>query len=116
MVQSDMPYKRLIKFRVIACAVFSISLLGCAISPVAIHDNNIYAGLFNVEKARDKNCNYSSIEGVGVKLGLISFGVGYFDNKKLMVVKEKGVVCKSPIADASIVVFDDETNKITIGH
>lgn len=76
-------------------------LSGCTLNPVVIDDGFLYLGAFKAEIQEDKNCKYSDIEGLGLKVGYskLGFGIGYFDRKMLSVKILGNTHCSGEIAD-----------------
>ena len=92
-----------------------ISLLlasGCAHKPIAFYDNDVFLGAFLNGENKKPGCYYSYIQGSGIKLGLLNFGMGYFSKKKLEVDKNVAEYCKSDIAE--VFVTGDELTKENI--
>ena len=85
----------------------SVSLAsGCSYKPLAIHDGDLYIGVFSNGETNELGCDYSYIKGGGVKLGIVDFGLGYFSKRKMEVDKSIAEHCKSEIAEVFVV--DDD--------
>lgn len=84
--------------------IMSLALVsGCSYKPLAIHNEDLYIGVFRNGETKELGCNYSYIQGGGVKLGLVNFGLGYFNNRKMEVDKSISQHCKSEIAEVFVV-------------
>lgn len=102
--------------RVTAIAILcAINFTGCTITPLAIDNGEFYLGAFTKNKKEDKNCRYSEIEGIGLKFATSHFsaGVGYFEQKILIVVPGELENCSSEIADVYIGKMAEEKAKKT---
>ncbi|PHS59558.1 MAG: hypothetical protein COB03_02520 [Alteromonas sp.] len=75
---------------------------GCAHKPIAFYDSDVYLGAFLNGENKKSGCYYSYIQGSGIKLGLLNFGIGYFSKKKLEVDKNVAEYCKSDIAEVFV--------------
>lgn len=87
--------------RILILCVLSIVMGGC-FQPVVIHDKKMYAGFFEQNKESYKGAEYSKANGVGFRLGLLAFGIGYYDLQYLKIDKQIATEIESPIASVLI--------------
>ncbi|MDW6093963.1 hypothetical protein [Vibrio rhizosphaerae] len=60
-------------------------------------------GAFNYENKQTPGCIYSSLEGSGIKIGVVTFGLGYFSNKKMEIDEKLSSHCESKIGEIFVV-------------
>lgn len=88
------------QYIIIVLIVFLFS--ACSYSPIVIQNKKLYIGVFTGSEKKEKNCIYYKINGFGIKTGLSSLGIGYFDSKYLEVDKNKRGHCKTEMAIINI--------------
>jgi hypothetical protein len=78
--------------------LFSIIFLSsCAHRPISFNNKQIFLGAF---KSTDKvvdSCKLSEIEGLGFKVGLGVFGLGYFDRKTIEIINTQDGFCENDV-------------------
>ena len=85
--------------RILLTLTAIIALSGCSLRPVVIDRGDAFIGAFHAYEQKDKICNYSEVEGIGLKVGISGVGLGYFDRKTHTVVVISDVSCSSEIAE-----------------
>ncbi len=84
-------------------------IYGCSYRYIATYDGDLYIGAFKSNTVSDIGCKYSYIEGGGLKLGVVNFGIGYFSNKRMEMDYKKTDYCNSVIGEVFVV--DDNVSK-----
>lgn len=87
---------------------------GCS-HPIVLYEDRLYAGFLTNKKIVYENGEYNSLKGVGINLGLLAFGFGYYDLQYLRVDKRIAGKIDSPLATVFIGYERDPFNYIFIG-
>ena len=62
-------------------------------------------------QSEETNCEYSAVQGIGVKLGLTTVGLGYFHRQTLKITNKESAYCTCPLGE--VFVGDSAINAIT---
>lgn len=100
--------------RMLIIAIALITLISGCSQPVVIYNNRIYAGFFEHENISYEGGEYNKLKGVGISIGLLAFGMGYYNLQYLIVNKQVAAAIESPIASVLIGYEKDPFNFIFI--